>query len=151
MVILGGFLFGLASVFGWLFGFLLIVSHGWNYSLINSTSCSRWHRIATTQGTHRGVQKQSHFYKSLSSTSLLPPHFLVLSNPGDENKKWTSSNLLKSSNHSQHFSLLSLTFPTHFKLNPRNVLWEVAACFWCTHMHIIPSPSQMNPLKVLSL
>lgn len=65
------------------------------------------HQTVTTQGTHPAAKNKSHFYKSLSSTSLLPPHFLILSNPGDENKKSTTSSLLKSS---IHFNT-SLAFP----------------------------------------
>jgi len=62
-----------------------------------------------TQGTHHGAKNKSHFYKSLSSTSLLPP-FRILSNPGDEKKKSTSSNLLKGSIHFNN----SVYFPSCF-------------------------------------
>lgn len=66
------------SVVGFVCSFLVIVPHGSSYSFTNSV---------VTQGTYPGAENKSHFYKSSSSTSLLPPHFLILSNPGDENKK----------------------------------------------------------------
>lgn len=62
-------------------------------------AAAQLHQTVIKQGTHPGAKNESHFYKSLSSTSLLPPHFLILSDPGDENKKSTSSNLLKGSIH----------------------------------------------------
>lgn len=66
------------SVVGFVCSFLVIVPHGSSYSFTNSV---------VTQRTYPGAENESHFYKSSSSTSLLPPHFLILPNPGDENKK----------------------------------------------------------------
>lgn len=79
-------------------------------------AAAQLHRTVIKQGTHPGAKNESHFYKSLSSTSLLPPHFLILSDPGDENKKSTSKSLQRQYS-LQHF-LLSFMFPKHFKLNP---------------------------------